>query len=55
MQQTLIEKIAQKFAVGLEPEQIVKSGDIISIKSASMCLQGCISKKESEYKIDLTF
>ena len=34
MQQTLIEKIAQKFAVGLEPEQIVKSGDIISIKPA---------------------
>ncbi len=34
MQQTLIEKIAQKFAVGLEPNQTVKSGDIISIQPA---------------------
>jgi len=32
MKQNLIEKIAQKFAVGLEKGHIVKSGDFISIK-----------------------
>jgi homoaconitate hydratase len=34
MPQTLIEKIVQKHAVGLEPGQIVKSGDYISIQPA---------------------
>ncbi len=34
MNQTLIEKIVQKHAVGLEPGQIVKSGDFISIQPA---------------------
>jgi len=34
MSQTLIEKIAQKFAVGLEENQKVQSGDIISIRPA---------------------
>ena len=34
MNQTLIEKIAQKFAVGIEPNQTVRSGDIISIQPA---------------------
>ncbi len=34
MSQTLIEKIAQKFAVGLEKEQLVRAGDYISIKPA---------------------
>ncbi len=34
MSQNLIEKIAQKFTVGLEPNQTVKSGDIISIQPA---------------------
>jgi len=32
MKQNLIEKIAQKFAVGLEKDHTVKSGDFISIK-----------------------
>ena len=34
MAQTLIEKIVQKHAVGLEPGHVVKSGDFISIKPA---------------------
>lgn len=34
MGQNLIEKIVQKFAVGLEENQIVQSGDILSIKPA---------------------
>ncbi len=34
MTQTLIEKIVQKHAVGLEPEHVVKSGDFISIQPA---------------------
>ncbi len=34
MAQTLIEKIAQKYAVGLETGQLVKAGDYISIKPA---------------------
>jgi len=34
MSQTLIEKIAQKFAVGLSPDYKVHSGDYISIKPA---------------------
>lgn len=34
MSQTLIEKIAQKFAVGLEEGQLVQAGDYISIKPA---------------------
>ena len=34
MAQNLIEKIVQKFAVGLEEGQIVNSGDIVSIKPA---------------------
>lgn len=34
MPQTLIEKIAQKFAVGLENGQLVQAGDYISIKPA---------------------
>jgi homoaconitate hydratase len=34
MPQTLIEKIAQKFAVGLSNDHIVKSGDYISIRPA---------------------
>lgn len=34
MPQSLIEKIAQKFAVGLEPGQLVQAGDYISIKPA---------------------
>ncbi len=34
MPQTLVEKIAQKFAVGLEPGQLVKGGDYISIRPA---------------------
>ncbi len=34
MQQTLIEKIAQKHAVGLTPSQIVHAGDYISIRPA---------------------
>jgi len=34
MPQTLIEKIAQKYAVGLEPGQLVQAGDYISIKPA---------------------
>ncbi len=32
MSQNLIEKISQKFAVGLEENQLVKSGDIVSIQ-----------------------
>ena len=32
MPQNLIEKIAQKYAVGLDDGQIVKSGDFISIQ-----------------------
>jgi homoaconitate hydratase len=34
MSQNLIEKIVQKFAVGLDEDQIVQSGDIVSIKPA---------------------
>ena len=34
MPQNLIEKIAQKYAVGLESGQIVKSGDYLSIRPA---------------------
>ncbi len=34
MAQNLIEKIVQKFAVGLEEGQVVSSGDIVSIKPA---------------------
>ncbi|MBK7106826.1 MAG: homoaconitase [Ignavibacteriae bacterium] len=34
MSQNLVEKIVQKFAVGLEENQIVQSGDILSIKPA---------------------
>ncbi len=34
MSQTLIEKIAQKFAVGLEPDQKVHAGDYLSIRPA---------------------
>ena len=34
MSQTLIEKIAQKFAIGLDPEHEVHSGDYLSIKPA---------------------
>lgn len=34
MPQNLIEKISQKYSVGLEKNQIVKSGDFISIKPA---------------------
>jgi len=34
MSQNLVEKIAQKFAVGLEKNQIVQSGDIVSIQPA---------------------
>jgi homoaconitate hydratase len=34
MSQTLIEKIAQKFAVGLEPKHQVHAGDYLSIKPA---------------------
>jgi len=34
MNQTLIEKIAQKFAVGLEPKHEVHAGDYLSIKPA---------------------
>lgn len=34
MSQNLVEKIVQKFAVGLEDGQVVQSGDIVSIKPA---------------------
>lgn len=34
MSQTLIEKIAQKYAVGLEPDQKVHAGDYLSIRPA---------------------
>lgn len=34
MSQTLVEKIAQKFAVGLDPEHQVHAGDYLSIKPA---------------------
>ena len=34
MSQNLVEKIVQKFAVGLDNDQIVQSGDIVSIKPA---------------------
>ncbi|MFH1861873.1 MAG: homoaconitase [bacterium] len=34
MPQTLIEKIAQRYAVGLEPEHIVRAGDYLSIRPA---------------------
>lgn len=34
MSQNLVEKIVQKFAVGLENNQVVQSGDILSIKPA---------------------
>ena len=34
MKQTLIEKIVQKHAVGLNPDHTVQSGDFISIQSA---------------------
>lgn len=34
MPQNLVEKIVQKFAVGLDSDQIVQSGDIVSIKPA---------------------
>lgn len=34
MSQTLIEKIAQKYAVGLEPNHIVHAGDYLSIRPA---------------------
>ena len=34
MTQTLIEKIVQQHAVGLEPGHVVKSGDFISIQPA---------------------
>src|SRR3990172_4755157 len=34
MPQTFTEKIAQKFAVGLEPGQTVRAGDYISIQPA---------------------
>lgn len=36
MAQNLVEKIAQKYAVGLFDSQIVKSGDYISIKPEHM-------------------
>lgn len=34
MPQNLVEKIVQKFAVGLDEDQVVQSGDIVSIKPA---------------------
>jgi len=34
MGQTLVEKIVQRFAVGLEPDQQVQSGDTIFIRPA---------------------
>ena len=34
MSQNLVEKIVQNFAVGLEEDQVVQSGDIVSIKPA---------------------
>lgn len=34
MSQTLIEKIAQKYAVGLDPDQKVRAGDYLSIRPA---------------------
>lgn len=34
MSQNLVEKIVQKFAVGLDEDQLVQSGDIVSIKPA---------------------
>ena len=34
MPQTLIEKIVQKYAVDLEPDDVVQSGDFISIRPA---------------------
>jgi homoaconitate hydratase len=34
MAQTLVEKIAQKYAVGLEPGHIVRSGDYLSTTPA---------------------
>ena len=34
MGQNLVEKIAQKYAVGLEPGHLVKSGDYLSIQPA---------------------
>src|SRR5437667_1740860 len=32
MRQTLVEKIATRFAVGLEPDQLVRSGDFVTIR-----------------------
>ena len=32
--QNLVEKIAQRFAVGLEPDQVVHAGDFLSIRPA---------------------
>lgn len=36
MAQTLVEKIVQTFAVDLEPKQVVKSGDYVTIKPAHL-------------------
>ncbi|MDK9699410.1 MAG: homoaconitase [bacterium] len=51
MSQNLIEKIAQKFAVGLEPGHIVHSGDYLSIQPAHVMTHdntGAVLKKFKE-------
>ena len=51
MHQTLIEKIVQKHAVGLEPGQIVKSGDYISIQPAHVMTHDNTGAVMSKFKV----
>ena len=53
MHQTLIEKIVQKHAVGLEPGQIVKSGDYISIQPAHVMTHDNTGAVMSKFKVNI--
>ena len=50
MPQTLIEKIVQKHAVGLEPGHIVQSGDFISIQPAHVMTHDNTGAVMSKFK-----
>ena len=50
MHQTLIEKIVQKHAVGLEPGHIIQSGDFISIQPAHVMTHDNTGAVMSKFK-----
>lgn len=58
MKQSLVEKIAQRFAVGLEPGQIVRAGDYLSIQPAHVMTHdntGAVIPKFREIGADRMF